>query len=244
MKIGTPLKFLTPGDRERSLTTLKKQDGYFGVKGTSMRRNFAFPKISQDLDATRPRHRISCLHAISFNAKGYEVDVNLGQPSRNKTLLKTNTVGSSLENQSSNLRPISKRDCLKLANDFGRCLDFRETDMKTTEGQYFGTENTRSTKHKAYMRMLFSRSSFKSHDSNFDEDYISFDDQLFSRYLNDGGGLIEMNDISVESHSAAEVAKRFGLQSSKCRLRKKYADVNMAKRLNESAASLVKYGKC
>ena len=230
MNIGTPLRYVTPGVRGKVWTFKDSQDncGDFGVKGTSLGKNSVLPKISR-----WSRFGENYSRAVKRPHGCKQLDYNSHFES---------TRLASKENISKLKRPSLKDNFEIIKHIEHSHLARKDTKMK---GKLSGS--SQSAQQKAYLRMVFSRSPHDhstSNDNNFDEDYISLDDELFSRYLKEGSEIQHSSFVPTNVRSAeigTPTELRSGVKSGKCRLRRKYADLHLG--VTASDNNLVKYGR-
>lgn len=215
MDIGAPLKAYTSVHR-RHLCTLKdlkhtRGNDNFRAAGASLTRSYRFPKVSQKL--------------------GFEQDCKQIEPK--------NQLGNKCFGQ------------LNKTLHTGNSLKVNQFHFLGHKGKFLATErpnkNSQTAKQKVYLRMVLNRP-FPGHskdankDSNFDEDYLTFDNDLFSRYVMEESSLQGTKSKSLETeHSTFEPTDlRSGVKSGKCRLRRKYGDLDVDGTVKSD--SFVKYG--
>ncbi len=209
MNIGTPLRCMTLTDRGNVWTVKDCQGSYdhFGVKGTSLSKNSFLPKLSQE-----SRFEKNARPVINSHLKTSLT------PKKNGAIRKLEKPPS-VENK---LKHLENSD-----------LQRNEMPIKARFCDNNGI-SSRSAKQKAYLRMVLSRSSHEksqSKDKNFDEDYLSLDDEQLSRYLTE--------ESEIEHSSFIPRQLRSYVTSSKCRLRMKRGDLCDA----VPDKRFVKYGK-
>ena len=213
MNIRKPLRCVTPGDKVWTLKDCEDNCGHFGVMGTSLGKPSALPKLSQRSEFGKKATPAQATHACK-------------------------TLDPILHFRNTNLTP---KDSGAVSNfkkpgvKYNEDVTYLERTKTTNKGTFYDRKErgaiSRSAKQKTYLRMVLSRSpgvNSETKDKNFDEDYISLDDELFSRYINE--------ESELENSSFVPRDLRLGVQSSKCRLQMKYGETVPDKRF-------VKYGR-
>ena len=232
MKIGTPPKCLKT---VRGQNVLTFQEDNFDVKGSSLSPISTFHADSQRWRlerSVRQQHRHGS-EILGRNFRTFErtssatEDANVGEPKKSSIL-----------------------DNVRVMKHLGNSnLERKDVERK---GKLSSTKKTLSRsqndKQKVYLKMVLNRPR-KEHFSTsnkcyIDEDYIRLNDELFASYLTEEEHHSRFTSTNLESEqidhsSSAPSELRSGVMSGKCRLRRKYSEVDV----KTTDKSLVKYGR-
>ena len=216
MNTGKPLICVTPGDKVWRLKDCVDNCGHFGIMGTSLDKRSFLPKLSRRSGFGEKAATAQVAHACKI------LDPIPHFRNTNLTPRESGAVSNLI------------KPGVKYNGDVGENSYLERTQI-TNIGTFYDSKKrggiSRSARQKTYLRMVLSRSSgvnSERKEKNFDEDYLSLDDELFSRYLNEESELEHSSFVSRELRS--------GVKSSKCRLQMKCGETAPDKRF-------VKYGR-
>ena len=216
MNIGKSLRCVTPGDKVWTLKDCQDNCDHFGVMGTSLGKRSLLPKLSRRTGIAEKAAPAQVTHGCKI------LDPIPHFRNTNLTPKESEAV--------SNFEKPGVEHNVNVAENSN--LERTKTNNRRTF--YDGKERggvSRSAKQKTYLRMVLNRSpgvNSERQDKNFDEDYLSLDDELFSRYLNE--------ESEMEHSCFVPRELKSGVKSTKCRLQIKYGETLPDKRF-------VKYGR-